>query len=335
MRHPRTFRNMWLLVLTASLFSSPPLRANDELIPLGAGGLILTKPSQIALESEKVQISVHEITVKYVFRNIGDDDVDATVEFPLPKLDGAMVENLPLQFPSDDPVDFLSFKVWVDGKRVFPMTQIRAFSYGRDITDRLRALGLPISVLDPSMEDAINRLPNAQREQLEREHVIVSEEISQQLEQHRWPEWEMRVRYYWTQHFPSNTNIEVLHTYRPIVGRTDIDSEDKEQSVVGRFCGGLAAAKQIKDWKTQLGATGPESDTALYGRSVRYAPTDGRSWGGPIRNFALVVESDSTDDMVLTCMPGIKKSGPKRYEVELQNFRPDGELDVLILQAQQ
>src|ERR1700752_1530623 len=120
MWHPRTFRISWLLVLTAFIVFVSSLGANDELIPLGAGGLILPKPSQIALESEKVQISIHEITVKYVFRNMGNDDVDAIIEFPLPKLSGGMVENLPLQFPSDDLVNFLSFKVWVDGKRVFP-----------------------------------------------------------------------------------------------------------------------------------------------------------------------------------------------------------------------
>ena len=332
MWHPRTFRIVWLLGLTASLFSTPLLRGNDELIPLEAGGLILPKRSQIALQSEKVRISIHEITVKYVFRNIGDDDVDATVEFPLPNLSGGMVENLPLQFPSDDPVNFLSFKVWVDGKRVFPMAQIRAFSSGRDITDGLRALGLPISVLDPTMEDAINGLPISQREQLEREHLIVSEEIPQQIEQHRWPEWEMRVKYYWTQHFPSNKNIEVVQIYRPIVGHTDIDSEDRVHSVVGRYCGGLAAAKQIKDWKTRLGATRQDSDSTLYGISVRYGPTDG--WYRPIRNLALAVELDSTHGMVLTCMPGIKKSRPNRYEVELHDFRSD-QLDVLILQAEQ
>ena len=38
------------------------------------------------------------------------------------------------------------------------------------------------------------------------------------------------------------------------------------------------------------------------------------------------------DDMVVTCMPGLKRVAPARYELARSNFRPDRELDVLILQ---
>jgi Domain of unknown function (DUF4424) len=47
------------------------------------------------MKSEDLQISVHKIAVKYLFENANDHDVDATVAFPLPELNGATVANNP------------------------------------------------------------------------------------------------------------------------------------------------------------------------------------------------------------------------------------------------
>jgi hypothetical protein len=44
-----------------------PLCANDTLVTLGAGGLVPLRSGEIAMESEDLQVSIGQITVRYVF----------------------------------------------------------------------------------------------------------------------------------------------------------------------------------------------------------------------------------------------------------------------------
>jgi hypothetical protein len=329
------FPTVRILVFAAFFITlARPIRANDTMVTLEAGGLVPAKSSKIVMESETLQISIHRVTVKYVFRNTSDQGVDAVVAFPLPELDGATVENSPIQLPSKNPVNFVSFKVIVEGKPVSPTLDIRAFKNGQDVTGRLRSLGLPISVLDPRMKDAVDKLSAAQRKQLQQDELIVSEEIQRagKTEQVVWAWWQTRIQYYWTQHFPSNRSIRVSHSYLPVVGGGYVSSDDDGAPTVGRYCGSSPALKQIADLKTRLPKK-PAQDVALFERNIKYILTTANNWSGPIRDFHLDIDSENPDDIVLTCLPSVKKVSPTRYELNLSNFRPDRELDLLILQA--
>ena len=142
----------WLLIAGTAA-------ANDTLATLGAGGLVPVKSSQIAMEREDLEISVHRITVRYLFRNLSDKDVDAVVAFPLPDLEGGLVEHEPLQLPEKNKTNFVDFEVTVAGKPVATQMEVRAFHEGRDITDTLHAAGVPVSVIDAGLEAAIRKLP--------------------------------------------------------------------------------------------------------------------------------------------------------------------------------
>ncbi|MDD3371796.1 MAG: DUF4424 family protein, partial [Alphaproteobacteria bacterium] len=65
--------------------------ANDTMVSLGAGGLVPRESPDVSMESEDLDISVREIKIRYVFRNHSSRDIDATVAFPLPPLDGRIV----------------------------------------------------------------------------------------------------------------------------------------------------------------------------------------------------------------------------------------------------
>ena len=150
------------LILTLLLSAPPSVRANDTLATLGAGGLVPLKSSTIVMESEKLHITLHRVTVDYVFHNITSQDVDAIVAFPLPELDGAALEVSPIELPSKDPTNFMSFKLTVGGAAVSPKVEIRAFKKEEQITEQLKSFGLPVSVLDPHMKAAIAKLPKPQ-----------------------------------------------------------------------------------------------------------------------------------------------------------------------------
>jgi hypothetical protein len=306
--------------------------ANDTFVTLGAGGLIPIKATSILMVSEDLNISPHLITVKYVFRNESNSDVNATVAFPLPELDGAEVENSPIEIPSKDPLNFVNFKVVVNGRSVSPRVEVRAFKNDREITARLRSLGLPLSVHDPAYANAVKKLSPAIREQLRKEEIIVDEENKKNGVSEHWPWWQTRVQFYWVQRFPAHEEIVVTHSYRPVVGGGYFYSGigragDKE------YCGGPEIQQQLDRLPRKYPAT-KKDEIQFYERQIRYILTTANNWKGPIRRFHLTVETDSPDDVLVTCEKDLKRTGPTRYEASRVNFHPQHELELLILQRQ-
>lgn len=308
-----------------------PAAANDTLATLGAGGLIPVKSSQIVMECEDLQISIHQITIHYLFRNNSDRDVDTTVAFPLPALDGGTVEHVPLQLPSRTKANFVDFEVLVAGKPIDTKMEVRAFHEGREITDRLRAAGLPVSVSDEHFAEAVRKLSEPQRKQLEKDEIVVSDEPPATPNRSYWPFWTTKVQFYWTQHFPARGTIEVQHKYRPVVGGGYITATDTGASRVKPYCGGAEALAQIQAIKKRRSVK--QDEPALFEKQIQYILTTANNWSGPIRDFRLSVVADSPDDIVLTCMPGLKRLAPARYELTRANYRPDRDLDLLILHA--
>src|SRR5262249_9776697 len=160
------------------------------------GGLVPVKSSAIALLSEDLEISTTRITVHYTFRNTGPREENVTVAFPLPEINGGDVANIPINIPSRDPLNFIDFRVVVDGRQVAPAVEVRAFFEDAEITGRLRALGIPLSVLDGNVTAAVRKLAPAERARLERDHWI---DCSLTPDGKCWPYWRSRIQFYWTQ----------------------------------------------------------------------------------------------------------------------------------------
>jgi hypothetical protein len=147
-----------------------------------------------------------------------------------------------------------------------------------------------------------------------------------------WPYWQLRVQYHWIQRFPARSTVQVEHTYCPVVGGSYIIQADNGERSVKPYCGGADALAAIQKAKT-LHPAASGSDTVLLERRIQYILTTANNWSGPIRNFRFSVLADSPNDIVVTCIPGVSRTGPTRYELAQSNFHPDRELDVLILQA--
>jgi Domain of unknown function (DUF4424) len=318
-------------LLLALLLTAPrSIRANDTLVALAAGGLVPVKSSTVLMESERLHISLHQVTVDYVFRNTSNQDLDSDVAFPLPELDGATLEVSPIELPSKDPTNFMSFKLTVDGKPVSPKVEVRAFKKNQDITETLKSMGLPVSVLDPRLKVAIQNLQRMERSQLEKDEWIVNENLdaTSKTDQLFWPWWQTRIQFYWTQHFPANSTVRVSHTYIPVVGGSYID--DDGSSIASRYCG-AAGLPQIKELKSKV-AQQHEPGLSLWWRSLQYILTTANNWSGPIKHFHLEIDSDAPEDLLLTCMPSIKPTSPTHYELDADDFHPDRNLSLVILQ---
>ena len=312
----------------ASLLVLAPAIANDTLATLGAGGLTPLKTSTIVMESEDLEISIHKITVRYLFSNTSDHDQDVTVAFPLPELGGGMLANEPVKIPSKDPVNFIDFRVLAGGKPVTPKVEMRAFVDNQEITADLKAMGVPLSPLDEHAAAAYRKAPANLRAKFEKGGWM---DCKLTNDDRCWPMWQVRIQYYWTQHFPAKSTLQVEHTYSPVVGGSYITPTDDGSSTARDFCGGPAAVAEIQKQK----ALHPPKNTdspVLMQRRIQYIVTTANNWAGPIGSFKLSILPDAASDIVLTCQQGLKRVAPARYEFSRTSFRPDKELDIMILQ---
>jgi hypothetical protein len=283
---------------------------------------------------EDLEISVERITVKYLFHNLSAKPVDAVVAFPLPALEGGTVEHVPLKLPSAGRDNFVDFRVWAAGVPIPTKAEIRAWHEGREITARVQAAGLPVSVIDENFQAAIKRLAPDKRAELEKSELLVSDDVGEPANPDRryWPYWDTKVTYYWTQHFPAGATVQIRHEYRPVVGGSLITLSDPGDERVKPYCGGADAVKRIRDYKLKH-PEHPPDEPVFTEKQIRYILTTAKNWRGPIGEFHLGVTTSGADDIVLTCMQGLRKVGPRRYELVRRQFSPSAELDIQILQV--
>jgi hypothetical protein len=311
-----------LLLLLSALALPLSASPNDTMLTLAAGGLIPLKSAQIVMESEELEISIRRVTVTYRFRNETNSDIDAVVGFPLPPLNGGDLYNVPNHLPSKDPVNFVDFQVTVNGAAVKADVESRAFLDGRDITARAQAAGLSASVVMATK--ALTGLTPARRAALAKQELIECDSAG------CFPVWESRIQYYWKQRFPAGATVVVQHVYRPVVGGSFIAGSMDGKSNVEPFCGGREGLAEIAQFKKRHPVKSDDKQF-LWENHISYILTTANNWSGPIRNFRLTVVTESSEDLLFTCMAGLQRIAPTRYQMEQANFRPEKELDLLIL----
>jgi hypothetical protein len=314
-----------ILLVTVSM----PATSNDTLVTLAAGGLVPVKSAQIVMESEDLEISIHKVTVTYRFRNESDHDVVAVVAFPLPALNGGDLENVPMRLPSKDPVNFMDFRVTEGDKAIAPMVEIRAFQENRDVTGRVKSSGLPVSVADKSMEGALQRIQAQQRASLVKDELVWCDD-ERGAKQRCAAMWETRIQYYWTQRFPARSTITLRQSYQPVVGGSYLVASMQAPSTKEEHCVGKPDLLRIAEFKKRHPVKS-QDDFVLWENRIQYILTTGNNWSGPIRNFHLAVTTESAEDLLMTCEPGLKQTSPMRYEMTRANYSPPKDLDLLIL----
>jgi hypothetical protein len=227
--------------LVTLLAAGVALWGNDTAATLGAGGLVPVKAPGIAMESEELRISLGEIGVRYKFRNTTDRDVEAIVAFPLPPLNGGDVANIPIRLPAGDPLNFVAFRVTVDGKPVQPRVEVRSYFESVEITAELAKLGIPGAVLDPGITAAVNRLAPPDRQKVTESNWV---DCKLTRDGRCWPYWQSRIQYYWTQRFPAGRAVEVAHSYRPVVGGGYLTLSGDPAPVLKPYCGDAKTVAQ-------------------------------------------------------------------------------------------
>lgn len=334
------------IAVLAALLASPA-RADDTLASLDAGGLVLTKTDKIALVSEDLYLSIKAVKISYRFRNLTNADYEALVAFPMPDISGqgpAGITDIP--DPTSD--NFLKFTTKVDGKPVDSQVEQRVFllEEGKpdvEITDRLKALKLPLLPTVEATEKAINALSEVDRKALVDAGIVYKDSYNDDKGERQvyYPSWTLRSKFWRKQVFPAGKDVIVQQDYVPshggvsslVFGSPDLDAKQRK-SYEKDFCTDAAFTKAAAALRKRAAAD--EGKTFVsYEQYLAYVITSGGNWAGPIGDFRLVVDKGDPKTLVSFCGEGVKKIGPTTFEMVVKNYVPKTDIKVLLLVSEE
>ncbi|MAZ14747.1 MAG: hypothetical protein CL535_00185 [Ahrensia sp.] len=318
-----------------ALVAVTPAGANDSTAEIGAGGIVLAQNYSVEMQSEVLYISMDEVRVDYVFRNRSERDVETLVAFPMPDMDVSPYYEVAIPNLDDN---FLGFTVTVDGQSIQPELQQRAYVAGVDVTDKVLAAGLPLAPIGDYDGLDVSHLSDAQIEDLQAWGIVtVQGDLGKaggrpQVD----ATWTLKSAYWWRMNFPAGVDVAVEHSYTPAVGGAaglfvlgDGTRTEPHPYYADKFCvdKGFMSAVRKRDGTT-------DSDGPRYSeRWLSYVLSSGANWAGPIGTFKLIVDKGSTENLVSFCGERVTKTGPTTFEMDLNGFLPEKDLDFLFIVA--
>jgi hypothetical protein len=324
-----------LVLFSLVLFAATAALANDTTASAGAGGLILQSTDDIDMVSEDLFVSVDEIRVDYVFRNQSPSDIETIVAFPMPDRDLGQEWGQGVIYPSD-------FHTTVEGQPVHATLERKAVVKGQDYAALLTEFGIPVApgnIMDASK--AMDRLSADEKARLQKLGIAGEEEFSygpEPMARHLIPLWTVQDKYWWRQSFPAGRDLNVQHRYVPGAGGSSEspiafkqfrDTEDAKWAI-DRYCIDQAFIAAVDRDSSSDQMRGP----GMPDRRIDYILTTGSNWRSPIGTFRLVVDKGKPGNLVSFCANGVKKISPTQFEVIHRDWRPTGDLYVLVIEPQ-
>lgn len=318
-----------LLLLAVTL----PSRANDSMAETALGGLTLVPSDAISLDSEDLYVSRDEVRVKYRFTNTTDRDVETLVAFPLPD----QVYDEESQYYFLDMTADLGFKTVVEGKPVGLKVVQQAIVNGKDITDRLKALGWSLSSAKDyqGFQAKLQALSRPELDALLKEGVLSNAGTDD--DPAYVPLWIIRTSITRTQVFPANKTIFVEHSYKPLAGgsvggalNAEYRNEDWGKYRKTKYC---IEDSWYKTFDKELAKRRTDENSGPYNEYwLGYVLKSGANWKGPIKDFRLVVDKGKPTNLVSFCADGVKKISPTQFEVRRTDFEPREDLNIVIVE---
>jgi Domain of unknown function (DUF4424) len=338
--------------IAALLLASPAL-ANDGFGGLSATGLTFDQTDAVAMEEERLFISIDTVAVDYVFRNITGTDVTGEVIFPLPPVAVWSTYESMMNLPEDlGAEDLVGFTATVDGQPVQVMIDRIAVvedgfdeasplskqydNPGRDVTADLERLGIPLTLDLGQVRDLLLSFDDDKRNELAALGLAeyYAGDPANDIPPEVWGAWSIVTRYHWTQTFPAGKVLKVSHSYtnRPPGGLFywSDPPEEYQTDLVDQYCIDGGTSKALVK-----ALTNPQGDEfGSYGTAwnISYVLRTANSWAGPIGKFTLTLDKGDPKNVISLCADGVRKTGPTTFVVEKTNYTPDRDLEVLVVQ---
>ncbi|MEN9411189.1 MAG: hypothetical protein RL216_3163 [Pseudomonadota bacterium] len=333
------------LLLAAAAFA-PAARANDGFGGLSATGLTFAQTDAVAMDREDLFIGLDHIRVAYTFRNTTASDVTGEVIFPLPPISLQYLQTSDFNLP-EDRENLVNFTATVAGAPVavkvdriavleppFVENRPAAEQYdtpGQDVTATLARHGIPLTLDTAALTETLLALPPAEKAALKSEGLadFTEGDPAQGIPPEAWPLWSIVIRYHWTQTFPANATLDILHEYenRPpggIFSWQHPPVEPWEKDFETRYCIDEGTSRAIGKRLAGSGGYGTAYNLAYVLRTAN-------SWAGPIGDFRLTLDKGAKENIISLCIDGIEKTGATTFEVRKKDFTPDRDLDILIV----
>lgn len=185
------------------------------------------------------------------------------------------------------------------------------------------------------MDVQLDRLGRQERRRLLTAGLVVPEDGGDGMAGHLEPLWTVKETWHWDQVFPAGRDLVVEHRDVPGTGGsvgTDLAASEYRRSgegkaYVARYCADARFLAGVDRLAEQAGA----ASAALPEYRVGYVLTTGANWRAPIGRFRLVVDKGAAANLISFCADGVRKISPTQFEVRRTNWRPDRDLNVLIV----
>ncbi len=324
-----------LAVVTSLFILLSSAAANDSTAVMAAGGLKFEKSDELSLLSEVLSISPTLVTVDYQVQNISDKKVKTIIAFPLPRLEGPTMANLPVEVSNTSLENFVDFKTKIDNTEIEPKLEAKAFRLeadGRitdDVTSLIKEAEIFISPLDRSLYDKLTKLPKEKIRKLLELKLIYPEGSGN--EQYYTPLWAVNYTYYVEHEFLPKKEVTIHHEYSPVVGRSFFAADDINKNK-DSWCIDASTEKALRKLIDQRSLL--EYGTKYIERKqVDYVLKTGANWAGPIKKFTLIINKQNQDDLVSLCASGVKKTTSTRFQLIKHDFVPKEDLSILFFEA--
>ncbi len=308
--------------------------ANDSISALTLGGIELQKTNEIAMQSEVLKITPKRVEVDYVFENLTSKEIKALIAFPLPPT--TFCGSMTWSYVQDGPEIAEEMQTAVDRKSVKLERHVRALLDGKDVTEKVKALGLmnvptgSIHAYAKTINDFVMKAAAKPSEYAK----LVGTGIFDYEVPIMGPgdlangvlvgcfaaKWMLQATYTRHQVFPPKAKVKVSHRYRPLVGYNG-----QGQPNCSVYLNKIYSKIQEQNGIMMRKPGGNYDVLALEGSSVKYTLKPGANWAGSIGSFKLIVKGG-----LMTMVEMEKKAEVYfgDFVIEKNNFKPTANLAV-------
>jgi len=316
-------RAVVVVFIALNLLLNETAHANDSAVDIAVGGLKLRKEHSVVIQKERLFISKNLVTVEYEFQNTTNTPVVSEVSFPIPSFHYIFDKG---------PRDFSDFTAWINGEPIDVKKEVRAFVKGREVTKDLHRAGIAIETFgnfDPSdpMSSTFALNPES-RKKLVDIGALKNRDKKTPLEY--WPEWEVHIKYHWTQEFPAKTLVHIKHVYKPVAGYSPVQIQKFKQEYKDT-CVTNATFSEVKKRVADAMRLEPLGNNYFGVVWVSYILTTANTWQTPIKDFELLVQGEN-NDLPTFCWEGpIEKLDQNRLRAHKTDYVPKKDLKIYFL----
>ena len=229
-------------------------------------------------------------------------------------------------------MNFVGFKVVVNGRPVPFQVEQRAFYKGREVTAALKAAGVPLNVIADEGYKTLDAVSGAKRAALFKADLVDDEG-----EGHLHPHWIVRTKFYWIQNFPAHATTVIEHSYQPVTGQfffsfltEDVQGKSAEAT---DYCFDAPTRAKIAAMIAVRKKTPGPNGEYLNAYTTDYTLKTANNWNGPIGRFHLTLDKIKPDNVLSLCWRGdLNKTGPTTFEAVRTNFAPAQDIHLLVLE---